>query len=179
MKLNLLKRNKSSITQIQINNDSENVVQTQVVNQEVLLQNIFKSCPSVNFSQKKMFQCYQSDNIGDNNSTTVNSSYNLKNIAKNKAKRSINKRFKVGGRYFLHLKSRDGSRYIVKEYICKKFIYSLNDNIMNIVIMQQVAGEVDKKFTLNKNECKQFHIKFEPGLEVYSMDMNWITEKKK
>lgn len=178
MKLNLLKRNKSSITQIQINNDSENVVQTQVVSQEVYYQKMFQGCQSVNFSQK-MFKGYQSDNIGDNNSTTVNSSYNLKNIAKNKAKRSINKRFKVGGRYFLHLKSRDGSRYIVKEYICKKFIYSLNDNIMNIVIMQQVAGEVDKKFTLNKNECKQFHIKFEPGLEVYSMDMNWITEKKK
>jgi hypothetical protein len=165
MKLNLLKRNKSSITQIQINNNSDNVVQTQVVNQEVYYQNMFQGCQSVK--------------IGDNNSTTVNSSYKLKNIAKNKAKRSINKRFKVGGRYFLHLKSRDGSRYILKEYVCKKFIYSLNDNIMNIVIMQQVAGEVDKKFTLNKNECKQFHIKFEPGLEVYSMDMNWITEKKK
>jgi hypothetical protein len=165
MKLNLLKRNKSSITQIQINNNSENVVQTQVVSQEVYYQKMFQGCQSVN--------------IEDNNSTTVNSSYNLKNIAKNKAKRSINKRFKVGGRYFLHLKSRDGSRYIVKEYICKKFIYSLNDNIMNIVIMQQVAGEVDKKFTLNKNECKQFHIKYEPGLEVYSMDMNWISEKKK
>ena len=164
MKLNLLKRNKSSITQIQINNNSENVVQTQVVSQEVYYQN--------------MFQGSQSVNIEDNNSTTVNSSYKLKNIAKNKAKRSINKRFKVGGRYFLHLKSRDGSRYILKEYICKKFIYSLNDNIMNIVIMQQVAGEVDKKFTLNKNECKQFHIKYEPGLEVYSMDMNWIPEKK-
>lgn len=171
MKLNLLKRNKSSITQIQINNNSDNVVQTQVVNQEVFYQNLFQCCPSINFSQ--------SVKIGDNNSTTVNSSYNLKNRAKNKAKRSINKRFKVGGRYFLHLKSRDGSRYILKEYVCKKFIYSLNDNIMNIVIMQQVAGEVDKKFTLNKNECKQFHMKFEPGLEVYSMDMNWITEKKK
>jgi hypothetical protein len=165
MKLNLLKRNKSSITQIQINNNSENVVQTQVVSQEVYYQKMFQGCQSVN--------------IEDNNSTTVNSSYKLKNIAKNKAKRSINKRFKVGGRYFLHLKSRDGSRYILKEYVCKKFIYSLNDNIMNIVIMQQVAGEVDKKFTLNKNECKQFHIKYEPGLEVYSMDMNWISEKKK
>ena len=165
MKLNLLKRNKSSITQIQINNNSENVVQTQVVSQEVYYQKMFQGCQSVN--------------IEDNNSTTVNSSYKLKNIAKNKAKRSINKRFKVGGRYFLHLKSRDGSRYILKEYVCKKYIYSLNDNIMNIVIMQQVAGEVDKKFTLNKNECKQFHIKYEPGLEVYSMDMNWISEKKK
>ena len=165
MKLNLLKRNKSSITQIQINNNSENVVQTQVVSQEVYYQKMFQGCQSVN--------------IEDNNSTTVNSSYKLKNIAKNKAKRSINKRFKVGGRYFLHLKSRDGSRYILKEYVCKKYIYSLNDNIMNIVIMQQVAGEVDKKFTLNKNECKQFQIKYEPGLEVYSMDMNWISEKKK
>lgn len=164
MKLNLLKRDKSSITQIQINNNSENVIQTQVVSQEVYYQNMFQGCQSVN--------------IEDNNSTTVNSSYKLKNIAKNKAKRSINKRFKVGGRYFLHLKSRDGSRYILKEYVCKKIIYSLNDNIMNIVIMQQVAGEVDKKFTLNKNECKQFHIKYESGLEVYSMDMNWISEKK-
>lgn len=165
MKLNLLKRDKSSITQIQINNNLENVVQTQVVSQEVYYQN--------------MFQGSQSVNIGDNNLETVNSTYKLKNNAKNKAKRSIDKRFKIGGRYFLHLKSRDGSRYVVKEYICKKFIYSLNDNIMNIVIMQQVAGEIDKKFTLNKNECKQFHIKYEPGLEVYSMDMNWIPEKKK
>ena len=165
MKLNLLKRDKSSITQIQINNNSENVVQTQVINQEVYYQNMFQGCQSVN--------------IGDNNLATVNSTYKLKNNAKNKAKRSIDKRFKIGGRYFLHLKSRDGSRYVIKEYICKKFIYTLNDNIMNIVIMQQVAGEIDKKFTLNKNECKQFHIKYEPGLEVYSMDMNWIPEKKK
>lgn len=165
MKLNLLKRDKSSITQIQINNNSENVIQTQVVSQEVYYQNMFQGCQSVN--------------IGDNNLETVNSTYKLKNNAKNKAKRSIDKRFKIGGRYFLHLKSRDGSRYVVKEYICKKFIYTLNDNIMNIVIMQQVAGEIDKKFTLNKNECKQFHIKYEPGLEVYSMDMNWIPEKKK
>lgn len=177
MKLNLLKRDKSSITQIQINNNSENVVQTQVINQEAYYQRMFQGYQSVNY--QRMFQGCQSVNIGDNNSTTVNSTYKLKNNAKNKAKRSIDKRFKIGGRYFLHLKSRDGSRYVVKEYICKKFIYTLNDNIMNIVIMQQVAGEIDKKFTLNKNECKQFHIKYEPGLEVYSMDMNWIPEKKK
>ena len=164
MKLNLLKRSKSSITQTQISNKSGNVVQTQILKAETSYQN--------------KFQIYPSIIISDKSSAIVNSTYNIKNVTKRQAKRSIKKRFKIGGRYFLHLKSRDGSRYVLKEFVCKKFIYSLHDNIMNIVIMQQVAGELDKKFTLNKNECKQFHIKYEPGLEVYSMELNWIPERK-
>ena len=104
--------------------------------------------------------------------------YKEKYKAKHQAKRSISKRFKIGKKYFLRIKPKDGSREVVRGYVCKKFIYTMNDMPMNIVIMKQFSGEEAKKFTLDRHECEKFHVKFEPGLEVWSMNLNWIPEKK-
>ena len=104
--------------------------------------------------------------------------YKEKYKAKHQAKRTMKKRFKVGKKYFLRIKPKDGSREVVRGYVCKKFIYTMNDMPMNIVIMKQFSGEETKKFTLDRHECTKFHVKFEPGLEVWSMNLNWIPEKK-
>jgi hypothetical protein len=44
--------------------------------------------------------------------------------------------------------------------------------------MRQITPYDGRKFTLDRQECAKFHIKYEPGLEVWPMEINWIPEKK-
>lgn len=104
--------------------------------------------------------------------------YRAKTLTKNKCKKQFKTRFKIGRYYFLRIKPKDGSADVVIKYLCKKTVYSVNDIPMNIVIMKQITPFEGRKFTLDKHECEKFHIKFEPGLEVWPMAMNWIPEKK-
>lgn len=101
-----------------------------------------------------------------------------KGIAKRDAKKRVKTKFKIGRNYFLRIKPKDGSANVVIKYQCVKTIYTVNDIIMNIVIMKQITPFEAKKYTLDKHECEKFHIKFQPGLEVWPMDMNWIPERK-
>ena len=48
------------------------------------------------------------------------------------------------------------------------------DELLNILILKQVEGPKGTIFTLNRNDCKRYHIKYEPGLQVFSMEFNWI-----
>lgn len=100
-----------------------------------------------------------------------------KQDAKNNAKALVKKKFVVGKKYMLRQKSVCGSREIIKKYICKKFIYTVKDELLNILILKQVEGPKGTIFTLNRNDCKRYHIKYEPGLQVFSMEFNWIPCK--
>lgn len=104
--------------------------------------------------------------------------YRVKYKAKHEAKRKMKKRFKVGKNYILRIKPKDGSREVIMGFQCKKFIYTMNDMPMNIVIMKQLYGDEGKKYTLDRHECQKFHVKYEPGLEVWPMGVNWIPENK-
>jgi hypothetical protein len=96
------------------------------------------------------------------------------NVYKYRAKQLINKKFIVGNHYKLIYKSVCGSIPIIKEFVCKKFIYKNNNKILNIVIMKQISGNKDIIFTADKYICKQFHIKYEPGLQIFSMELPWV-----
>lgn len=100
-----------------------------------------------------------------------------KSDIKHKAKSLIKKKFKIGSIYMLRHKSICGSKEIIKKYVLKKFIYSSNDQILNVLIMKQIDGPKGTIFTLNRNDCKRYHIKYEPGLQVFSMEFNWIQCK--
>ena len=100
-----------------------------------------------------------------------------KRKAKNNAKALVKKKFVVGKKYMLRQKSVCGSREIIKKYVCKKFIYTVKDELLNILILKQVEGPKGTIFTLNRNDCKRYHIKYEPGLQVFSMEFNWIPCK--
>lgn len=100
-----------------------------------------------------------------------------KQEARDKAKSIINQKFVVGKTYMYRHKGVCGSRDIVKKYILKKKIYSSRGVILNILIMKQIEGPMDKIFTLPRDDCKRFHIKYEPGLQVHSMVNNWIPCK--
>lgn len=115
--------------------------------------------------------------IIDNSDEDQNSSELSKSDIKHKAKSLVKKKFKIGSVYMLRQKSICGSKEIIKKYVLKKFIYSSNDQILNVLIMKQIDGPKGAIFTLNRNDCKRYHIKYEPGLQVFSMEFNWIQCK--
>ena len=104
--------------------------------------------------------------------------YSVKYVAKHRAKKKIKTKFKIGRYYFLRIKPKDGSSDVIIKYQCIKTVYSIKDILINVVIMKQITPYQGKKYTLDKHDCEKFHIKFEPGLEVWPMELNWIPEKK-
>lgn len=97
---------------------------------------------------------------------------------KNEAKALVGKKFVVGKTYMLRQKGICGSKDIIKKYILKKFIYTSKDAMLNILIMKQTDGNYGSIFCLDKDACQRYHIKYEPGLQVFSMELNWIPCKQ-
>ena len=86
------------------------------------------------------------------------------------------KKFKIGEHYIIYPMK---NKKLKREYVVKKTVYTIQDKEVNIVIMKQVNGPTSTKFTLNKEDCLKFHLKFEEGLEVFSMELDWKLIKTK
>lgn len=87
------------------------------------------------------------------------------------------KKFKIGEHYFIHPMN---NKKLRREFVVKKTIYSIKDREVNIVIMKQISGpESTTKFTLSKEDCLKFHLKYEDGLQVCSMELDWKPLKNK
>ena len=95
-----------------------------------------------------------------------------KRTAKRDAKSTVSTKFIVGHIYKL-MDTKRNKFFIPRIFKCVKFIYSIKNIPVNIVIMKAIDNKVSQKFSLNQTECYKFHIKYEPGLEVYSMTLNW------
>lgn len=102
----------------------------------------------------------------------INSNMSLKS---NKIHRQKNNRkYYIGNTYMLRRKSINGSKEIIKKFILKKYIYTVKDQEINALIVKQIYGPKNNIYTLNKNDCLKYHIKYEPGLQVFPMSMNFI-----
>lgn len=87
------------------------------------------------------------------------------------------KKFKIGEHYLIHPMN---NKKVRREFVVKKTIYSIKDREVNIVIMKQISGpESTTKFTLSKEDCLKFHLKYEDGLQVCSMELDWKLLKSK
>ena len=87
------------------------------------------------------------------------------------------KKFKIGEHYLIHPMN---NKKLRREFVVKKTIYSIKDREVNIVIMKQISGpESTTKFTLSKEDCLKFHLKYEDGLQVCSMELDWKLLKSK
>lgn len=100
-----------------------------------------------------------------------------KKRSKEEAKNSVKYRYKVGDRVVLRGKIRDGSERIVKKFEVVKVIWSIRSKPVNILILRQYEGPNNNR-SLDKNDCKKYHIKYEPGLQVYSMMLNFSKIRK-
>lgn len=67
-----------------------------------------------------------------------------------------------------------------RTYKCLYKINNIDKDNVNIVIMKQIGGNrTGSKYVLNKYDCKKLNIKYEPDLEVFSSELEWITENIK
>lgn len=98
----------------------------------------------------------------------------LKKDIKHKAKSFVKQKFIVGKEYYLKNKSLLG-KVTYNKFICKKYIYSINDTIVNMVIMKPIDNKVYNAYSLTKYDCIIYHIKYEPNLYVFSMKLNWFS----
>lgn len=99
----------------------------------------------------------------------------LKKDIKHKAKSFVKQKFIVGKEYYLKNKSLLG-KVTYNKFICKKYIYSINDTIVNMVVMKPIDNNVYNAHSLTKYDCLLYHIKYEPNLYVFSMKLNWFSK---
>ena len=100
-----------------------------------------------------------------------------KKKSKANAKNALKTRYKIGDILILRGKIRDGSPELIKKFEVKKVIWSIREVPVNILILKQLEG-VNNNMSLTKNDCKRYHIKYEEGLQSYSMMLNFIKRKK-
>lgn len=103
--------------------------------------------------------------------------YCQKKYAKDEAKSSISLRYKLGDVVILKSKIRDGSKKVIKKFIVKKIIWSVNSNPVNVLVLKQIEGPLNN-LSMTKADCKKYHIKYEENLQVYSMFMNFMKISK-
>ena len=99
--------------------------------------------------------------------------------SKRKAKEKVRRKFVVGELISLKTKSKCGSKEVIKGYKVVKFFYTINDIETNALVLKQIYGPQSQIYTLNIHDCRKLHIKYEPGLEVFSMNLNWGKFKPK
>lgn len=98
--------------------------------------------------------------------------YCQKKFAKDEAKGLISVRYKLGDVVALKSKIRDGSKKVIKKFIVKKIIWSVNASPVNVLILKQIEGPLNN-LSMTKSDCKKYHVKYEDNLQVYSMFMNF------
>ena len=87
-------------------------------------------------------------------------------------KKAINKKFKIGQQYSLKITKKNSSfNPVYKTFILKKFAYKIKEKELPILIMKQIDGPKNNMFTLSKNDCLLYHVKYEDGLQVFSMNL--------
>lgn len=99
-----------------------------------------------------------------------------KKISKDEAKKQIKKRYNVGDILLLRGKYKDGSKRNEKVFEVKKVIWSLKGQVINALILKQLSGN-NFNMSLSKGDCVKYHVKYEPGLQVYSMHMDFKKRK--
>lgn len=110
---------------------------------------------------------------------SIDETYTDKQIAKQNAKKKIKKKWFVGSIYSQKIKPRDGSKPLVWEYELIKYIYTINDYEMNSLIVKKLSGPEEKIYSLTPYDCKRLHIKFQPGLQIMSMNTKNLRLKKR
>lgn len=91
---------------------------------------------------------------------------------KQDVKNKIKKKFVIGKKYSLRILNRHNNfDAVYKTFILKKFAYKIKDREFPILIMKQIDGPLNGSFSLNKKDCLLYHLKYEDGLQVFSMDL--------
>ncbi len=96
----------------------------------------------------------------------------VKHVVKSESKL----KFTIGKEYKLRRKSLYSM--VEKRYICKGIVWKIKNEPVGIVVMKCTEHQPGEYiFTLGKHDCRRLHIKFEPGLQVFSIKERFIEVK--
>jgi hypothetical protein len=93
-----------------------------------------------------------------------------KRTCKQQAKSNTKFRYSIGDIYGLTMCTLDGNTSFSEVYRVKKFVYTVGNTPVNIVIMKLIAGDTPRRRSISPNDCRAFHIKYENDLYVFSMN---------
>lgn len=103
--------------------------------------------------------------------------FSAKHKLKAELKAKVKYKFKVGDYYMLRTKSKCGSRAFKRVYQIKQIIWCINELPVSALVVKQLSGPCSNLMTMNLHDCHRMHVKYEPGLQVLSMDLNWVQIK--
>lgn len=81
---------------------------------------------------------------------------------------------KVGKLYGLQGESCDEFAMPMNVFICKGIVNDYHGTALDVAIMKHVEGEEGHIFSLTRNECKMLGVEYEPKLQVFPIEFNWI-----
>ena len=97
-----------------------------------------------------------------------------KQEAKRTAKSLVRHKYRIGDKYATRRKTTKGDVMGDEVYEVKKFIYTIGDSIVNTVVMKQLCGKPCERKPLTPFDCMTFHIKYEPSLFVFFMNVRFF-----
>lgn len=81
---------------------------------------------------------------------------------------------KVGKLYGLQGQSCDDFEMPINVFMCKGVVREYHGITLDVVIMKHVEGEEGQIFSLTRSDCNLLGIEYEPRLQVFPIDFNWI-----
>lgn len=87
---------------------------------------------------------------------------------------SNRRRFKKGAYLMLRTKLLDRTGRLEKIYVVRQVVWSIDDVVIKGLVVKQVAGINLNMSSLTRNDCLTLHVKYEPGLQLLSMELPWL-----
>lgn len=104
-----------------------------------------------------------------------NESPSVKSLLIQKLKQEVKRKFVKGEYLTLRIKSNISAKRINRIYQVKQIVWSIDDTPIKAIVVKQVYGPNYNMCSLNHQDCKRIHVKYEQGLQFLSMDLNWVT----
>lgn len=84
------------------------------------------------------------------------------------------KRFKIGNHLMLRTKLLDRTGRHEKIFVVRQIVWSIEDIVIKGIVVKQLSGINMNMGSLSRYDCQRLHVKYEPGLQIMSMELPWI-----
>ena len=78
--------------------------------------------------------------------------------------------------YILQGESCEGIEMPVTKYECIHVLPNYKGIALNTVVMKQIDGEEERIFSLTRTDCRELGIEYQPKLQLFPMNFNWISD---
>lgn len=101
----------------------------------------------------------------------------IKDDLKKEFKKFKNIKFVRGQKYVIRHKQIRGVKNPV--YEIRQIVWCMDDYPICGLVVKQISGHNMNKSCMSVHDCKNLHVKYEPGLYIMSMFLNWSVYKSK